>query len=52
MVNIKKAFKENTIGFIIVSIIGFYIVFMFYKYFETKGKSGFEYLNTNNKGRK
>jgi hypothetical protein len=48
MVNIKKAFKENTIGFIIVSIIGFYIVFMFYKYFETKGKSGFEYLNTNN----
>ena len=48
MVNLKKAFKENTIGFIIISIIGFYVIFMFYKYFQSKGNPGFEYLNTNN----
>lgn len=47
MVNLKKAFKENTIGFIIISIVGFYILYMFYKYFETKGTSGFEFLENN-----
>jgi hypothetical protein len=48
MVNFKKAFKENTIGFILISIVGLYILFMFYKYFNSKGNSGFEFLDNNN----
>lgn len=47
MVNFKKAFKENTIGFILFSLVGVYILFMFYNYFMNKGNVGMEYLHNN-----
>jgi len=47
MVNIKKAFKENTVGFILFSIVAIYIIYMFYKYFHSKSNFGTEFLDTN-----
>lgn len=50
MVNLKKTFKENGIGLIILILVILYIFYMLFNYLNNKGKTGIEMLdnNTNN----
>jgi hypothetical protein len=47
MVNFKKTFNENSIGMIILAIVGFYILYLLFKYLNAKGNGGMEMLNMN-----
>jgi len=50
MVNLKKYFKENPIGSIIILIVVLYIIYLLYKYISSKNNFGLEFIenNTNN----
>jgi hypothetical protein len=47
MVNFKKSFKENPIGFIIILVVIFYIAYLLYKYVSSKSTIGMEFIDNN-----
>lgn len=48
MVNLKKSFKENGVGLLIMILVFLYIFYLFFNYLSNKGKSGMEMLENNN----